>query len=68
MRSSVCQFIPKYYGTETDNSLSNSLVMEMVQGEEMDFYISSHIETISLWTKLTLLLNVIHGMKHLVNY
>ncbi len=33
MRSSVCQFIPKYYGTETDNNLSSSLVMEMLQGD-----------------------------------
>lgn len=40
----------------------------MIDGEELDFYIAARGETMSLWTKLYLMINVLHGLRHLLEY
>jgi serine/threonine protein kinase len=64
-RSSVCYFLPKYYEVQKQPELSNCLLMEMLSGEELDFYVAVRSESISLWSKIYILLNVIYGMRHL---
>jgi serine/threonine protein kinase len=43
-------------------------MMEYIQGDELDYFVLLRKETISLWTKLCLLLNLIHGLRYLSNY
>ena len=46
----------------------DALLMEYLQGDELDFFVMARSETISLWTKVCLLLNVVHGLRYLANY
>jgi len=46
----------------------DTIMMEYIQGEELDLYTMSRQETMSLWTKLYILLNVVHGLRYLSNY
>jgi len=39
-----------------------------VQGEELNGFIEKRQCSISLWSKLYLLLNIVHGIRHLINY
>ena len=68
LRSSICYFLPKYYEVDKHSELHNFVLMEMVSGEELDFHISVRNESISLWSKLYLVINVIFGIRQLLKY
>ena len=42
--------------------------MEYIVGNELDFFLVCRKETISLQTKLCLLLNIVNGMRHLASH
>lgn len=66
MRGSCSVFFPKYYGTSNASDLSRVLVMEVVNGPQLDdfFRIKSYS---SLWTKILILINILQGVRHLVS-
>lgn len=68
MKGSCCCFIPKYYGTEQKSEFNNEIIMEYIQGEELDKYIEKRSQTISFSTKILLLSNIYYGFRHLVTY
>ena len=43
-------------------------MMEYIQGDELDFFVMTRQETISLWTKMCILLNIVHGLRYLTSY
>lgn len=68
LKGGCSYFIPKYYRMESALDVEDTLMMEYLNGEELDFYVMKHHVTISLQTKLYLLLNVVHGLRFLANY
>lgn len=68
LKGGCSYFIPKYYRMEAAIDPPDTLFMEYLQGEELDFFVLARNETISLWTKVCLLLNLVHGLRYLSNY
>lgn len=67
MHGGCCYFLPKYYGTAQESELSQYLLMEFVNGEPLDVFLKQRKATVSLRTKLFLLLNIVHGMRFLIS-
>jgi serine/threonine protein kinase len=42
--------------------------MEFKESQTLDIYLCKRFLTISLWSKIRILLNIVFGMKHLINY
>lgn len=68
LKGGCTPFLPKYYGLEKGHEMSGTLLMEYIQGEELETYIQKRYETISLWSKVYLLLNIVHGIRHLIAF
>lgn len=68
MKGGCCHFIPKYFRAEAKLDEADTLMMEFIQGDELDFFILARSQTISLWTKIYLLLNLTHSLRFLANY
>ena len=68
MKGGCCYFIPKYFRAEAGQDTPDTLMMEFIQGDELDLFILARMETISLWTKICLLLNLVHALRFLTNY
>ena len=68
LKGGCSYFIPKYMRAEATLDKPDTLMMEFIQGDELDFYIMTRVETISLWTKVCILLNLVHGLRYLENY
>lgn len=68
LKNTSCVFIPKFYGSAHPCDLSDGVMMEVVMGEDFEAFISLRRLTVSLATKLTLLYNVVLGMRKLRDY
>lgn len=68
LKGGCSYFIPKYYRAESEQDAHDSLMMEYIQGEELDYFAMIRNETISLWSKIFVLLNMVHGLRHLTTY
>lgn len=68
LKGGCSHFIPKYFRVPPEKESSDTLLMEYIQGEELDYFVASRHETLSLETKLHILINIVHGMRHLVCY
>ena len=68
MKGGCSYFIPKYFAMESAIDPEDMLMMQWIQGTELDLFIMSRKQTISLSTKLCLLINVIQGLRYLASY
>lgn len=66
LKNITSPFLPKYFSAApVAAGLTNCLLMEMLPGEELDHYAALREESLSVGSRLQLLLNVVQGLRHL---
>lgn len=68
MKGGCSYFIPKYFKSNQELDAADTLMMEHIQGTELDYFVMTRMDTISLWTKIYILLNLIHALRFLASY
>lgn len=69
MKGGSCIFFPKYYlNVDQDSVYSKKLFMDYIQGETLDAFLDNNQNTISLFSKVFILLQIIQACRFLMQF